>query len=62
MTKATKEELIKIQAEHLCRWGTVLKPECHQKLVALVAEKQKGNYDIIRGCAIDEIVYNELMQ
>ena len=61
--ETTREDILKIQQQHLNEWKQLLKPEIYSALEKWAIEKndQKTNmYDIVRGSKLTDFVVNYL--
>lgn len=60
----TVEEGLKIQAEHLTQWETILIPEVYEALEEYAKRKNneaKTGYDICRGSDLDFYINNYML-
>jgi hypothetical protein len=60
----TVEEGLKIQAEHLTQWKTILIPEVYEALEEYTKrnnDKAQTGYDVRRGCDLDFYINNYML-
>ena len=63
MATLTFKEAFSIQKQHLHQWQAILTPAAYDYLLARVKDYEITHdyataYDVLRGCALDEIVHN----